>query len=154
MRTCHSGETSNETEQIVCHFSGTPFSPLARPWFSWIRCTRSGVQNPSRFATSSKYSRKYGSSVPSITRLNHRRLNSGSHPPDVSAIIERVPVGATVVTYEFRTFFPAFQCWEPSHAGYGPRSSASFALSSYPTSSTNFITRFPHATPSGLSYGT
>src|SRR2546430_16495999 len=117
MRTCHSGETSKDTANTFCHLSGTPFSPRARPWFSWIRFTRSGVQNPSRFATSSKYSRKYGSSVPSITRLNHRRLNSGSHPPEVSAIIDSVPVGATVVTDEFRTFFPAFQRSEDRRGG-------------------------------------
>ncbi len=33
-----------------------------------------------------------------MTFLYHTRENSGSHPPEVSAIMERVPVGATVVT--------------------------------------------------------
>ena len=52
-----------------------------------------------------------------MTRLYQIRLNSGSQPPDVSAIIESVPVGATVVTYELRSRRP-FSLWRlPSHAG-------------------------------------
>ena len=58
------------------------------------------------------------------------KLNSGSMPPEQAAIIEIVPVGATVVTCEFRRLArPSICGFEPSHAVNGGRPSFSHRAS-------------------------
>ena len=125
---------------MACHFSGTSESPLAEPWFAIILSSRFSLQNPSDFAMSINVSSTYGRRSPSITFLYHIRENSGSQPPDVSVIMLKVPVGATVVIYAFLSLFPSLSYTDPSQFGNTPLCCASLEDSSCPVSLINFIT--------------
>ncbi len=90
---------------------------------------------------------------------------SGSMPDEQPAMIEIVPVGATVVRLQLRSFRigrtrsplgPRAQVAsgpqiERSHSGKTPRCSASFSEAAFASSSTNSITLRPSATPSSES---
>src|SRR5439155_22140924 len=89
---------------------------------------------------------------------------SGSSPDEHPAIIEMVPVGATVVTLQLRSIcFGRMRC--PSalraavssgpqmllgHSLYGPRSPASRSFYFFASSLTNYITLRLYETPSGV----
>jgi hypothetical protein len=105
-----------------------------------------------------------GIMTPAWLRMN-ATANSGSSPDEQPAMMEMVPVGATVVTLQLRSSCigrmrapcssraqvssgPQMDC---AHSGNAPRSLASRSLSFFPSVSTNAITRRPISTPSGLS---
>ncbi len=91
--------------------------------------------------------------------------NSGSRPDEHPAMIEIVPVGATVVVLQLRRScigrmrLPAASRAQVSsgpqieraHSGNAPRSCASRSLSRLDSTSRNAITLRPNSTPSGES---
>ena len=68
-----------------------------------MRCIRSSLYQPSRFAIATKSSFTSGISTPAWLRMN-ATAKSGSMPDEQLAMIEIVPVGATVVTLQLRSF--------------------------------------------------
>ncbi len=94
--------------------------------------------------------------------------NSGSIPDEQPAMIEIVPVGATVVTLQLRSrrigrirppsgpraHVASGPQIDRSHSGNTPRCSASRSEATFASSSTNCISRRPRATPSSELYGT
>ena len=79
--------------------------------------------------------------------------NSGSMPDDASAMIEIVPVGATVVRVALR-YGASGSYREPFHAGKTPRSRASSSEASFAFSWMKRISSSPSASASSESYGT
>src|SRR5439155_1752669 len=69
---------------------------------SAIRCTRASEYHPSCFAIATKSSFTSGMSTPAWFRMN-ATANSGSMPEEHPAMIEMVPVGATVVRLQLRS---------------------------------------------------
>src|SRR5213080_1157441 len=97
---CHSGVTSCAVTNTRCHCAGT-----SSQWMwpdSAIRCTRASEYHPSRFAIATKSSFTSGMSTPAWFRMN-ATANSGSMPEEHPAMIEIVPVGATVVRLQLRS---------------------------------------------------
>ena len=136
IRTCHSGRISLAVTNTRCHFSGTSGK---RMWPDRaIRCIRSSECHPSVFAMATKSSLTSGISTPAWFRMN-ATANSGSMPELQPAMIEMVPVGATVVTLQLRSFcigrmrLPSASRAQlasgpqmlRSHSGNGPRRPAS-----------------------------
>ena len=90
---------------------------------------------------------------------------SGSRPDEQPAMIEIVPVGATVVTLQLRSIcigrmrsprssrahVSSGPQMERAHSGKGPRSCARRSLAFFDSTSRNSITLRPISTPSGES---
>ncbi len=108
-----------------------------------------------------------GISTPAWLRMN-ATAKSGSIPPEQPAMIEIVPVGATVVRLQLRSFrigrmrspfasraqVSSGPQMLASHAGNAPRCSASRSEACFDSSSTKAISLRASSTPSSLSYGT
>ena len=133
-----------------CHFSGTSGNAMCPA--SAMRSIRSSEYQPSVFAIATKSSFTSGISTPAWLRMN-ATAKSGSIPELQPAMIEIVPVGATVVTLQFRSrrigrmrspFGPRAQVSSGpqmlrSHSGNTPRSCASRSDSTLASSSTNCL---------------
>ena len=145
-----------------CHFSGTSAKLMCPA--SAIRRIRSSEYQPSFLAMATKSSFTSGISTPAWFRMK-ATAKSGSMPELQPAMMEMVPVGATVVTLQFRSFRigrtrspsgpraavssgPQMLC---SHSGNAPRISASRSDSFLASSSTNFWIFRPSSTPSSES---
>jgi hypothetical protein len=125
---------------------------------------RSSEYQPSWRAIATKSSFTSGINTPAWFRMN-ATANSGSIPELEPAMIEMVPVGATVVTLQFRSrrmgrtrsrLGPRAQVASGpqmlrSHSGNTPRWVASRSDSILASSSTNCCTFRPSATPSSES---
>ena len=98
---CHSGLMWFAVTNTRRHFSGTSVKSM---WpDSAIRRMRSSEYQPSFFAMATKSSFTSGISTPAWFRMN-ATAKSGSMPELQLAMMEMVPVGATVVTLQFRSF--------------------------------------------------
>src|SRR2546423_1807781 len=97
---CHSGVTSCAVTNPRCHWAG-PSSKWMCP-ASAIRCTRASEYHPSCFAIATKSSFTSGMSTPAWLRMN-ATANNGSMPEEHPAMIEIVPVGATVGRLQLRS---------------------------------------------------
>ncbi len=159
MRTCHSGVMSCAVTKARCTRSGT-----SGKWMcpcSAIRFTSSSEYHPSARAMATKSSLTSGIITPAWLRMN-ATANSGSIPDEHPAMMEMVPVGATVVTLQLRrrrsgrmrsplgarAHDSSGPQMERSHCGNTPRLSARFSDSRLDSSSMNSITRRPISTPS------
>ena len=100
IRTCHSGLIWLAVTNTRCHFSGTSGKSMCP--VSAIRRIRSSEYQPSRLAIATKSSFTSGISTPAWFRMN-ATAKSGSMPELQPAMIEMVPVGATVVTLQLRS---------------------------------------------------
>ena len=100
IRMCHSGLMWLAVTNTRCHFSGTSGKSMCPA--SAMRCIRSSEYQPSAFAMATKSSFTSGISTPAWFRMN-ATAKSGSMPELQPAMIEMVPVGATVVTLQFRS---------------------------------------------------
>jgi hypothetical protein len=130
-----------------------------------MRSINASEYQPSFFATATKSSLTSGIITPAWLRMN-ATANSGSRPEEQPAMIEIVPVGATVVTLQLRSFcigrmrrpcssraaVSSGPQIDFSHSGNGPRSAASRSDSRFDSTSTNSMMRRPHSTPSAESY--
>ncbi len=117
--------------------------------------------HPSRLAIATNSSFTSGIRTPAWLRMN-ATAKSGSIPEEQPAMIEIVPVGATVVRLQLRSrrsgrmrsplasraAFASEPQIERSHSAKVPRCSASFSEATFDSSSTNAIRRRPSATPS------
>ena len=100
MRTCHSGAISFAVTNTRCHFAGTS-GKSTRPSLA-MRSISSSEYQPSFFAIATKSSFTSGIITPAWLRMN-ATAKSGSRPDEQPAMIEIVPVGATVVTLQLRS---------------------------------------------------
>ena len=156
---CHSGVTSCAVTNTLRHCSGTSGKSM---WpSSATRLTNSSEYHPSRFAIATKSSLTSGISTPAWLRMN-ATANNGSMPEEHPAMIEIVPVGATVVRLQCRSRLSGrMRCPSASraqvssgpqmlrsHSGNTPRSCARRSLSTLDSSSTNFISRCAHSVES------
>src|SRR5207244_3486219 len=155
---CHSGVTSCAVTNTRCHVAGT-----SSKWM-WpaaaIRCISASEYQPSCCARRTKSSLTSGISTPAWLRMK-ATAKSGSIPEEQPAMIEIVPVGATVVRLQFRSrrsgrtrspFGPRAQVAsgpqiDVSHSAKTPRCSASFSDATFASSSTNSMSFRPSATP-------
>ena len=129
-----------------------------------MRSMSSGEYQPSRCAMATKSSFTSGISTPAWLRMK-ATAKSGSIPELQPAMIEMVPVGATVVTLQFRRRrigrirLPSASRAQlssgpqmlRSHSAKVPRMPARRSDSALASSSTNCCTRRPSATPSSES---
>jgi hypothetical protein len=162
MRTCHSGLMWFAVVNTRCHFAGTSLKWMLPD--SAMRRTSSSEYQPSRFAMATKSSFTSGMSTPAWLRMN-ATAKSGSMPELQLAMIEMVPVGATVVTLQLRSFRigrmrspsgPRAQVASGpqmlrSHSGKTPRMVASRSDSFFASSSTNAWSFRPSSTASSES---
>ena len=162
MRTCHSGVMSWAVRKVSWTSRGT-----SSKWMwpsSAMRFMRSSECQPSALARATKSSLTSGIMTPAWLRMK-ATAKSGSMPPLHPAMIEMVPVGATVVRLQLRRrrwsrmrLPPASRAQvssgpqiDSSHAGKTPRDSASFSDATLVSSSMKAMTVRPSATPSSES---
>ena len=162
MRTCHSGDMSCAVRKVSWTSAGT-----SSKWMwpsSAIRSMRVRLYHPSSFARATKSSFTSGIIDPAWFLMN-ATAKSGSIPPLHPAMIEIVPVGATVVRLQLRRRRSGRMRSPPasraqvasgphtdfSQAGNTPRVSASRSDATRVSSSMKRMTVRPSATPSSES---
>src|ERR1035437_6746594 len=143
MRMCHSGAMELAVTNTRCHLAGTSGNPMW-PCLA-MRAISSSLYHPSRFAMAVKSSFTSGICTPAWLRMN-ATANSGSRPLEQPAMMEIVPVGATVVVLQLRSICigrirspealraqvasgPQMLCAHSGNAPRSPRAALAFLLS-------------------------
>ena len=162
IRTCHSGAIWFAVVKTRCQRSGTSGNAIV-PSFA-MRSMSVSDHHPSPRAIATKSSLTSGIMTPAWLRMK-ATAKSGSSPDEQPAMIEIVPVGATIVTLQLRSIcigrmrsprssrahVSSGPQIERAHSGNGPRSCASCSLAFFDSTSRNSITRRPMSTPSAES---